>query len=232
MFVIAISPVRNPSVGDRFITAQRRRRSASRLCPDWESSLVLLLVWSNVFLTVTNDTCDTLKCSGKYAHHFCIMRSYCVCVYHVTDGTDTEKETVAVWVSVYSCSSRNSSCLSVRLFLFITKQQLFESQVIPVHHKTAAVSVPDYSCLSGNHLILLCPPVRLSVCLYAHNVWICPLVVSSWSFVFVGLFQVRRSQSVSRGFFVLGRFEWRWQKLAQTFVGVGVSEIFVCWFVF
>ena len=150
MFVIAISPVRNPSVGDRFITAQRRRRSASRLCPDWESSLVLLLVWSNVFLTVTNDTCDTLKCSGKYAHHFCIMRSYCVCVYHVTDGTDTEKETVAVWVSVYSCSSRNSSCLSVRLFLFITKQQLFESQVIPVHHETSAVWVSGYSCLSRN----------------------------------------------------------------------------------
>ena len=109
---------------------------------------------------------------------FCILPSYCVCVYHVTGGMDTEKETSAVWVSDYSCLSRNSSCLSlrlslfitkqqlfesqiipvyhetaavwVRLFLFITKQQLFESQIIPVYHETAAVWVSDYSCLSRN----------------------------------------------------------------------------------
>jgi hypothetical protein len=125
MFAIAVSPVRYPSVGDRFITAQRRRRSASRLCPDRESSLVFLLVWSKVFRTITNDTCDTLKHSGKYTHHF-LYFSLILCLCLLCDRWDGH------W-------KRNSSCLNLKLFLFITKQQLFDSQIIPVYHETAAV---------------------------------------------------------------------------------------------
>jgi len=182
MFAIAVNPVRNPSVGDRFITAQRRRLSASRLRPDRESSLVLLLVWSKIFRTITNDTCDTLKCSGKYAHHFLYFALIlCLCLpCNRWDGH---------W-------KRNSSCLSLRLFLFITKQQLLESQIIPVYHKRAAVSVPHYSCLSGKH-INTAQSVCLSVCTHITSEY--PLVVSSRNFVFVDLFQVwcRRSVEVS-----------------------------------
>jgi len=56
------------------------------------------------------------------------------------------------------------------------KQQLFESQVLAVYQERAAVSVPDYSCLSGNHINIaqsVCP----SVC--THIMFEYPLVVSS-----------------------------------------------------
>jgi hypothetical protein len=42
-----------------------------------------------------NDTCDTLKRGDKYAHHF-LYFALILCFYHVTGGTDSDKETAAV----------------------------------------------------------------------------------------------------------------------------------------
>jgi len=55
---------------------------------------------------------------------YCILRSYCVCVYHVTDGTDTKKGTAAVESQVIPVYHETTA---------------FESQVVPVYHETAAV---------------------------------------------------------------------------------------------
>jgi hypothetical protein len=48
----------------------------------------------------------------------------------------------------------------------IKKQQLFESQTVPVYHETAAVEFPIIPVYPGTTLIRTAQSVRL----YAHNV--------------------------------------------------------------